>query len=86
MQNMDKWFIQKDLALHQEKAHEWRDCKSDTERKCLTATSEVEELELLPNQSEVGSLLDTNQVSFDEMRRFLFNMYNIQESVITDLG
>ena len=49
----------------------------------MTAASEVEGLELLPNQSEVGSLSDANQFSSDEMRRFLFNMYNIQESVIT---
>ena len=27
--------------------------------------------------------MDANQFSFDEMCRFLFNTYNIQESVIT---
>jgi hypothetical protein len=49
----------------------------------LTAASEVEGLELLPNRSEIESLSDANQFSSDEMRRFLFNTYNIQESVIT---
>ena len=35
------------------------------------------------NRLEVGSLSDANQFSFDKMHRFLFNTYNIQESVIT---
>ncbi|RIB27834.1 hypothetical protein C2G38_2159603 [Gigaspora rosea] len=39
----------------------------------LTAASEVEGLELLPNRSEVGSLSDANQFSSDEMRRLSNN-------------
>ena len=33
IQNMDEWFIGKDLHEHWQRALEWRYCKSDAERK-----------------------------------------------------
>ena len=47
MQNMDEWFIQKDLAVHQEKALEWRHCSSDAERKRFVKDNKVRWSELL---------------------------------------
>jgi len=32
--DIDDWFIQKDLKEHQENAKEWRKCRSKEERKC----------------------------------------------------
>jgi hypothetical protein len=47
MQNMDEWFVQKDLAVHQEKALEWRHCSSDAERKRFVKDNKVRWSELL---------------------------------------
>ncbi|CAG8688234.1 493_t:CDS:1, partial [Dentiscutata erythropus] len=44
---------------------------------------EIEGVELLENQSSVGSLLETDNFSFDELCQFLLNIYNVQKSSIT---
>jgi len=41
MQNMDEWFIGKDSYEHQQRALEWRYCKSDAERKQFIKTNRV---------------------------------------------
>jgi len=47
MQDMDEWFIQKDLTEHQQKALEWRRCNSDAERKRFVKDNKVRWSELL---------------------------------------
>lgn len=49
----------------------------------ISSCSEVRGLELFDNQPSVGSLSDTNELSTDEMYRFLMNSVNISQSPIT---
>src|ERR1043166_7762068 len=49
----------------------------------ISLSSDVRGLELLDSQPSVGSLSDTNELSTDEMYRFLMNSRNISESPIT---
>ena len=47
MNNMNDWFIQKDSALYQKNALEWRYCKSDAARKRFVKENSVRWIELL---------------------------------------
>ena len=49
-----------------------------------SSSLEVKGLELLDNQSSVGSLSDADEFSTEEMYRFLMNLKNILESLVTD--
>ena len=44
---MNEWFIQKDSAVHRQKALEWRRCNSDAERKRFVKDNKVRWSELL---------------------------------------
>ncbi|CAG8791179.1 4179_t:CDS:1, partial [Dentiscutata erythropus] len=47
----------------------------------LTASiPKIKGVELLENRSSAGSLLETDNFSFDKLHQFLLNIYNVQES------
>ena len=46
MNDMDSWFVSKDLALYHQKALEWRQCKSDAARKRFVSKNDVRWSEL----------------------------------------
>ncbi|CAG8796074.1 21053_t:CDS:1, partial [Dentiscutata erythropus] len=48
-----------------------------------TSISEIKGVELLENRSFIGSFLETDNFSSNELRQFLLNTYNVQESSIT---
>ena len=52
-------------------------------RDVISSGTRTKGLELLKNQSTVGSLSENDQFSSDEMQRFWLNSRNIQESTVT---